>query len=334
MDLVEKDYLSHPCVETIPTGVQRVNIALGSLNLGVSSPIHNVLPGGKSNVGIFTVPVAVMDTGVDNLHPDLNVVVSKGFGGLTDTGDTAGHGTHVAGIVGAMHNNFGTAGVAPGAPIWALKVGDLSGIPQSNVLAAFQYLAGYANQVKVINCSFGGAFISIPQNLAVTNAVNLGQVVCIAAGNSAADSNGFSPASAPGAICVAALADSDGLPGGTGPVTVAGNDDTFATFSNYGSVVAVIAPGVQIYSTLPTTGSSLGTNYGVLSGTSMASPHVAGLAARIFSSTPTKIRNIVSPGPNYTPAQILNWMLQNSSESIPGIFDARSYPLVNGRNAN
>jgi len=326
--LVQKNNLVHTCYETVPTGIRRIKVNIGPLNGGIiNSPIHNIKSGGPSND--FPV-IAIVDTGVDYLHPDLHVVFNKGFG-QPDFGDQFGHGTHCAGIAAAIHNDIGVVGVAPGAPIWNIRVlgADGSGA-DSEIIDALQFLASKADQVSVISMSLGGPGVDPALNLAVDYCVSQGQVVCVAAGNSSMDAATFSPASAPSAICVAALADSDGLPGGLGPVTVAGPDDTFATFSNWGTTVTVIAPGVQILSTFPTTGSVLGVNYGSISGTSMACPHVAGLAARMRPTTGgPKIHNIIPPvGTTLTPAAVLHKMLAIKTEDIPCIYDSRTYPLI------
>jgi subtilisin family serine protease len=122
----------------------------------------------------------------------------------------------------------------------------------------------------------GGSF-SQAMNDAVWRGTQAGVVFAVSAGNSNADASNFSPASEATAITVSALADSDGLPGGTGAATSYGADDTLATFSNWGSAMDIAAPGVDILSTLPND------TYGVYSGTSMAAPHVAGAAALYIS---------------------------------------------------
>jgi subtilisin family serine protease len=175
--------------------------------------------------------------------------------------------------------------------------------------------------------------------------------MCVAAGNSSEDSANLSPASAPTAICVSAFADSDGLAGGKGPACSTGDkDDTFAaSFSCFGTVVSVCAPGVDITSTFPV---SMG-SYGVDTGTSMATPHTAGMAAlalTLGSSAASGGSNFAAPRniPGATnngggsagfplltsPAAVKAFLIQNTVEQITGPGSGgknRTYPLITGR---
>lgn len=328
---VERNGHYHTCVQTTPTGVRRLATILSVPGSSLNTPIHNIKKGSINNPGRAYAAVAVVDTGIDDTHPDLNVVFKQSFiTGNPDPTDQFGHGTHCAGIIGALDNGIGVVGVAPGAPLWNIRVLDASGGGTlADVIAGMQFLAGNADQVRVINMSLGGGYSAV-LNMAVAQNVSVGQIVVVAAGNSSVDAATFSPASEPSIICVAALADSDGLPGGLGLVTSAGNDDTFATFSNWGTLVKVIAPGVDILSTIPG-------GYGVKSGTSMATPHVAGLVTLLISAPSQEIRNVrfkkapPAAQPRLTPAQVLGVLLQTSRENIPGIFDTRTYPLVCGK---
>jgi subtilisin family serine protease len=181
-----------------------------------------------------------------------------------------------------LDNSIGVVGVAPGARLWAVKVLDRSGAGAlSDVIAGIDYITEHAKEIDVVNMSFGCKCDSTALNSAVNNAVSAGITFVTAAGNSGEDASTFSPASNPNVIAVGAIADSDGRCGGLGPATQYGNDDTFATFSNYGPKVTIAAPGVNILSTY------YGSSYTTLSGTSMAAPYVAGAAALYKASHPS-----------------------------------------------
>jgi subtilisin family serine protease len=346
---IEQDNWVTAFGQTIPTGVRRIfapqsSVAPGSQvvpqigglplqALPQPAPLDMAKGGGKK-FGVNVI-VAVIDSGIDPTHPDLNVEFSTGFG-FPDGVDGNGHGTHVAGIIGAYDNSIGVVGVAPGARIWALKVLDAKGAGTTSALiAALNYVAANFDKIAVANMSLGGAF-SQAVNDATTACVQKGVVMVAAAGNSAKDASGFSPASAPGVICVGAYADSDGLPGGKGPAVSTGEaDDTFATsFSNFGNRVDVIAPGCDILSTYPTNKGS----YATLSGTSQAAPHVSGLAAVIRDPDVKKsggILDIRAPlnSPGFSPATVLQLMLQFSQDKngAPGSIagpGSRNYPLI------
>jgi subtilisin family serine protease len=273
--------------------------------------------------------VAVIDSGIDSSHPDLNVIMSVPFGNLPDGEDKDGHGTHVAGIIGAIDNDIGVVGVYPGAPLWSLRVSNTATVTAVPVLDALQYVYDHANVIRVCNMSFGFPMVISAMNTAVDNCVRRGVVMVAAAGNDAKPATGYSPASASLAIGVAAMADSDGRPGGLGPATSAGPDDTFATFSNFDATVTVIAPGVDIRSILP------GGTYGLNSGTSMAAPHGAGYCALLLD--PTTIfgknnRNLIFPFSPGAPPSMAAYLRSIATERIKGINgDPLTYPMVNFR---
>lgn len=202
----------------------------------------------------------LIDTGVSS-HPDLNVQSRINFAGGLDN-DCNGHGTHVAGIAAARDNSTHVVGVAPGAPIVAVKVLDCNGSGQtSNVIKGVDWVTANATVPNAVaNMSLGGG-TSTAMDDAVRNSAATGILYAIAAGNNSGNACGYSPSriggSTPGVLVVAAT-DEQGRE---------------ASFSNSGNCVDIWAPGVDVLSTSFTGGTA------VLSGTSMSSPHVAGAAA-------------------------------------------------------
>lgn len=232
------------------------------------------------------VAVAILDTGIQLSHPDLTVAGNVTFMRKAKNGnDDNGHGTHVAGIVGAKDNAVGAVGIAPQINLYAVKVLDRNGSGfWSDIVRGIDWVTKNAKTIAVANMSLGGGMTNADDgncgnsnfdsiHRAICQSVNAGVMYVVAAGNSAKDAKDFRPAAYDEVITVSALADSDGQPGGTGPATSFGRDDTFATFSNFGQDVDVMAPGVNIFSTW------IGSSYKTISGTSMSAPHVAGAIA-------------------------------------------------------
>lgn len=213
--------------------------------------------------------VAVIDTGIELSHPDLYVINNVSFvRGAKSGNDDNGHGTHVAGTIAALDNAIGVVGVAPGARLWAVKVLKGSGSGSlSDIIKGVDYVTANSAHIEVANMSLGGPN-SAALVTAVGNSVAAGVVYAVAAGNSSADANNYSPANSPDVLCVSAIA----------------SNNTFAYFSNFGSAVDIAAPGVAVLSTY------LGQSYATLSGTSMASPHVAGAVA-LYLADGTKPTN-------------------------------------------
>jgi subtilisin family serine protease len=227
---------------------------------------------GQGNVSDVT--VAIIDTGIDLDHPDLNVIMGKTFvAGTTTADDDQGHGTHVAGIVAAKDNSEGIVGVAPGAKLVALKVLAKNGQGTTlDIIDAIDWVTANRDLIDVVNMSLGGGD-SRAMNDAIERSVQSGVTYVVAAGNDSRNAERTSPANSPHAITVSAIADSDGKCGAIGPATGRGPDDSFAIYSNHGSVVDIAAPGTNILSTFPNG------QYKIETGTSMAAPHVAGAAA-------------------------------------------------------
>lgn len=280
---VERDLPMSIDAQTTPTGIRRVFAAANG----------NLMIDGVDDYRVDA-DVAVLDTGIDYQHPDLNVV-----GGVDCTyytgwlfnrtyycNDSAPgeddhyHGTHVAGTIGAIDNGLGVVGVAPGVRLWAVKVLNAQGSGYtSGIIAGIDWVVARGD-IEVLNMSLGGAGVSAAYKDAIDAAVAAGVVVVVAAGNSNADARNYSPAYVPSAITVSALADFDGLAGGlASPTCRADQDDTLADFSNWGPAIDIAAPGVCILSTAPTGQGG----YATISGTSMAAPHVAGAAALLAS---------------------------------------------------
>ncbi len=237
------------------------------------------------------VDIAILDTGIDSSHPDLNVYRSVSFiAGDPSSLDPHGHGTHVAGIAAAIDDGQGVHGVAPGARLWAIKVANEYGSAlTSDVLSGLDYVMANVDEIDVINMSLGGGsvgddgacgtLVGDPLHQAICAVVDAGIVVVVSAGNFAPygqDASLVSPACYDEVITVSAVTETDGLGPGSGEGTGSfyGADNSFAsTYSNYGWDVDIAAPGTEVVSTWP------GGGYATETGTSMAAPHVAGAAA-------------------------------------------------------
>lgn len=262
--------------QELPRGIDRVDGDLSSA---------------RNNINSINADIAVLDTGIDLDHEDLNVYQQVSFIPNTNSADDDhGHGTHIAGIAAAKDNSLGTVGIAPGARLWAVKVLEGTGIgDMSTLVKGLDYVAENADQIDVAVMSLGCECKSNALDIAVNNVVDLGVTLVVAAGNDGTNANTFSPANNPNVITVSAIVDTDGKCGGNGHSTSYGQDDTLAKFSNYGDIVDISAPGVEIFSTYKSN------SYTSLSGTSMAAPHVAGAAALYKSThqdaTPIEIKN-------------------------------------------
>ncbi|MCP2249650.1 S8 family peptidase [Lentzea aerocolonigenes] len=278
--LVQPDGVASIAAQTLPTGIDRIDAE--------QSPTARI-NGTDERVNV---DVAVIDTGVDLDHPDLNVNTAgaKNCSTGRSADDGNGHGTHVAGTIGALDNGNGVVGVAPGARIWPVRVLNNQGSGSfSAIICGIDYVTAHANEIEVANMSLGGSGSDSAcgsnkdaMHEAICRSVSAGVTYVVAAGNSAANSSTFVPATYEEVVTVSALADFNGQPGGGAASTCRADvDDTFADFSNYGADVDVIAPGVCILSTWK------GGGYNTISGTSMASPHVAGAAALYKSTHPS-----------------------------------------------
>lgn len=235
---------------------------------------------GESNPVI----IAIADTGVSKNHPDVNDKLVPGYDFInndSDADDDEGHGTHVAGIATAETNNSeGVAGISWGAKIMPVKVLDSTG-GGTYLTVAKGIIYAADNGAKVINLSLGGSGYSQTEKDAVDYAYNKGCTIIAAAGNSN-DNTYYYPASLENVISVAAT----------------DSQDKRALFSTYNNKVDIAAPGVGILS------STLNGKYESWSGTSMATPHVAGLAALI-----------ISKNPDYVPSQV-EQVMKNTADDV------------------
>lgn len=229
----------------------------------------------------------IIDTGIRATHSEFSGRMGNGYDAIGDgqgTNDCQGHGTHVAGTVGGT-----TYGVAKNVMLHAVRVLNCQGSgSNSGVIAGMDWVR--ANHVKpaVANMSLGGG-ASSAVDTAVSNLTNAGVTVVVAAGNDSSNACNYSPARAASAITVGSTTNSDGM----------------SSFSNYGSCVDIFAPGSNITSA----GISSNTSTATMSGTSMASPHVAGAAALYLYANPTA-----------TPSAVTSALVNNaSSNKISGI---------------
>jgi thermitase len=285
VDYVELDYLAY--ADTFPTNAPDDSYYMsnqwglenaGQIIVGQVGKVNadiNAETAWKVTTG-SAVKVAVLDTGIDGDHPDIasQILLQKDFTGSGSVNDFYGHGTHVSGILAAVTNNtLGISGVCPDCKLLNGKVLNDNG-SGANSWIANGIIWATDNGAKVINMSLGGSQKSTTLENAVKYAWNHGVVVVAAAGNAGNPSKSY-PGAYINAIAVAST----------------NNLDKKSTFSSYGSWVDVAAPGENIYSTFPTHTFYLGTahgrsqNYDFGSGTSMATPMVAGTAALVWSTS-------------------------------------------------
>jgi subtilisin len=302
---VVADLPVHAFAQTLPTGINRID---GELSSTVSG-------NGSGNVNV---DIAIIDTGIGP-NADLNVVGGVNCVGGGSFADDHGHGTHVAGTAAARDNGDGVVGVAPGARLYAVKVLNAAGSgTTSQIVCGIDWVTARAGTIEVANMSLGGqSFFGPfsgcsssfdPMHPAICRSVAAGVTYAVAAGNSAANANNFVPATYSEVITVSALADFNGVPGGGAAATCRADvDDTFANFSNFGADIDLIAPGVCILSSAPGGGTA------TFSGTSMASPHVAGAAALYKANnpgaSPAQVKSALQAAGN------LNWSNADDGDS-------------------
>jgi subtilisin len=288
---------------------------------------------GKGSVGIN---VAILDTGIQPDHPDLNVVGGKDCTGTGSFADDNGHGTLVSGFVGARDNAIGRVGIAPGARLWSVKVLDATGFgTTAESICGIDWVTSTRldrdprNDIAVANMSFGDTGFVDDNRCGLTAQDALHKAICAstaagvvnvaAAGNDSMEvaAEGHAPALYNEVLTTSAMADRDGQPGGLGGQLVCEpteQDDTVATFSNWVTLPAdrvhtLAAPGVCVNSTY------IGSQYATVSGTSFSAPLVSGTVALCIAQGPcrglrppavmarimldARIYNITHPGYGY-----------------------------------
>lgn len=290
---------------TLPSTAAYPNDSM--FNRQYSHQVAHSQSGWEITKGNPRVLIGIVDSGVDITHPDLRAKIVDTFNAADNTKDVkdyVGHGTHVAGIASAMTNNgMGVAGVAPECGILAVKVapGDSSYPSTEGIANGISWAADHG--AAVINLSLGSRTESKAITDAVKYALSKNVVVVAASGNDSGNIMSY-PAVNAGVIAVGAT----------------DKNDVRARYSNYGRWLSVTAPGSDILSTFPLNSNLIGqTEYGQISGTSMATPFVTGLVALIRSKYPTM------------PPVMVKQTLEQSADDKgkPGFDDEYGYGRVN-----
>jgi len=254
------------------------------------------------------IKVGIIDTGIDVSHPDLVENLKGGINTIryaSGYNDDNGHGTHVAGITAAVNNSFGVVGVGPQIDLYAVKVLDRRGSGYlSDVIEGLDW--AIKNGMQVVNMSLGTSADVLSFREAVQRVNSAGIVQVAAAGNSGGSV--LYPAAYPEVLAISAT----------------DQTDTIASWSSRGAEIDLAAPGVSIYSTYK------GSKYQTMSGTSMASPHVAGAAALVLS-VPSKCEYLIDAISGCSPAEVQK-RLEMTAKDL-GASDLYGYGLVDAEKA-
>jgi len=270
VDYVEADQTMYAEAQTLPWGINKIDADASSTLAGNGS-------GAVSGVNAY-----VIDSGIDKSHGDLYVVKHVNFTGDGKNSDCYGHGTHVAGTVGAKDNASDVVGAAPGAPLTGVKVLGCTGSgSNSGVIKGVDWVTANAIKPAIANMSLGAGGVSQALDDALRKSASSGVFYSVVAGNKGEDACNYSPARA-------------GAGTNNGIMTVAATDeeDRETSWSNYGPCVDVWAPGARILST------KMGGGTTTMGGTSMAAPHGGGGAAlylsRNTSASPSAVEGAVT----------------------------------------
>lgn len=291
---IDEDAEMHTLAQVLPWGIDRIDAEM-------------VWPTGNN---ADPIKVAVIDTGISAGHPDLAANIKGGVNTINpkkNWNDDNGHGSHVAGTVGALNNTVGVVGAAPLVDLYAVKVLNRQGSGFiSDIIEGIQWAVN--NGMQVANMSFGSSSDIQSMHDALIAAYNAGMVLVAAAGNSGG-AVGF-PAAYQEVIAVSATDINNNL----------------ASFSSFGPEVDLAAPGVSIYSTYK------GSAYATLSGTSMAAPHVTGSAALVLN-TPVGLYDTDLDGA-WDPSEVQQKLQDRATDlGDPGFDNLFGWGLVNAFNA-
>ncbi|WP_051688244.1 S8 family peptidase [Desulfofalx alkaliphila] len=307
---MEKDFINNPDVMAVEDNLQVKLDPVKAESLWPFGPPKGdgqIIPWGVNRIGAnrvwahargHKVKVAVLDSGIDSEHRDLKANIKGGANIISPNQspiDDNGHGTHVAGTIGAADNGVGVIGVAPLVSLYSVKIINRNGSGTlADIIKGLDWCV--KNRMQVVNLSVGTKGNSVALRRAVEQTAARGVIMVAAAGNDGSGKSVDFPAAFPGVIAVGSIDESDRL----------------SPFSNHGPGLTVVAPGSSVYST------ARGGGYERLSGTSMAAPHVTGTIALALQ---------INPRLNL---QQITELLKGSSQKLSSLSaEEQGYGLVN-----
>ncbi|WP_092935424.1 S8 family peptidase [Natrinema hispanicum] len=302
-------------IEQVKKNNGRGNSGNGGGSGGCSSQPDQRMPWGYDRIDADLVTeatgtgvnVGILDTGIQSDHCDLTVTGGTNFmkGSPNDYSDDNGHGTHVAGIIAATNNTLGTVGIAPDSTLWSVRVLDQTGSGRwSDIAAGLDWCM--SNGIEIISMSIGGSYNDSVAT-AISEADDAGHLIICSAGNggnnedgSCEEENMTFPATHSSTIAVAGM-DEDN------------QSDTFlGEYSSLGTAVDLLAPGTNVLSTY------LGNDYRQMTGTSMAAPHVTGVASLVWETMGASLTNEDGDSTTAEPNDEIQDILLTSAETVLG----------------